>query len=98
LIFVKSQQASIIAAQVRKDTVLLNDVLALSFCYTRRPTSKVRTSIPVSVPLVNRLWRMHCGDFLPHEGVNDIAMQLFRFPSIATYEDYRQRIKTDPDC
>ncbi len=37
---VRSQQALSIAERERKHTVLLNNALALSFCYTKRPTSK----------------------------------------------------------
>lgn len=50
------------------------------------------------IPLVNRLGGKHHGYFLPHEGANNIAVALFTFPSLAAYEEYRQKIKTDPDC
>ena len=36
------------------------------------------------------------GYFLPHEGTNNIALALLRFDSLAAYEAYRVRIKTDP--
>jgi len=36
------------------------------------------------------------GYFLPHEGSNDIAWGLISFDSLAAYETYRQRLKTDP--
>ena len=35
------------------------------------------------------------GYFMPHEGTNNIALALLRFPSLAAYEAYRARIKTD---
>jgi hypothetical protein len=35
------------------------------------------------------------GYFLPHEGTNNIAFALIGFPSLAAYEAYRARIKTD---
>jgi hypothetical protein len=35
------------------------------------------------------------GYFLPHEGTNNIAHALIAFDSIAAYEAYRARIKTD---
>ncbi len=50
------------------------------------------------IPLVNRFGGNHHGYFLPHEGANNIAIALFSFPSLAEYEQYREKIKTDPDC
>ncbi len=35
--------------------------------------------------------------FLPHEGTNDIAWGLIAFESLAAYETYRARLKTDPE-
>jgi hypothetical protein len=35
------------------------------------------------------------GYFLPHEGSNDIAWGLIGFDSLAAYEAYRARLKTD---
>ncbi len=37
------------------------------------------------------------GYFLPHEGTNDIAWGLIAFDSLAAYETYRARLKTDPE-
>ncbi|WP_068829284.1 NIPSNAP family protein [Pseudomonas sp. BMS12] len=37
------------------------------------------------------------GYFLPHEGSNDIAWGLIAFPSLAAYETYRARLKTDAE-
>jgi len=37
------------------------------------------------------------GYFLPHEGSNDVGWGLVAFDSLADYEAYRARIKTDPD-
>ncbi|MDG9924652.1 MULTISPECIES: NIPSNAP family protein [unclassified Pseudomonas] len=37
------------------------------------------------------------GYFLPHEGSNDIAWGLIAFPSLAAYEAYRTRLKSDPE-
>jgi hypothetical protein len=44
----------------------------------------------------------HCGGhllgyFLPHEGSNDIAWGLIAFPSLAAYEAYRARLKSDAE-
>ena len=36
------------------------------------------------------------GYFLPHEGTNNIAWGLIAFDSLAAYEAYRARLKTDP--
>ena len=35
------------------------------------------------------------GYFLPHEGSNDVAWGLIQFESLAAYESYRVRLKTD---
>jgi NIPSNAP protein len=37
------------------------------------------------------------GYFLPHEGSNDIGWGLIGFDSLASYEAYRARLKTDPE-
>ena len=38
------------------------------------------------------------GYFLPHEGTNDVAWGLIAFDSLATYEAYRTRLKSNPDA
>lgn len=38
------------------------------------------------------------GYFLPREGTNDIAWGLISFPSLAAYEVYRERLRTDPEA
>lgn len=37
------------------------------------------------------------GYFLPHEGTNDEAWGLIAFDSLAAYEQYRARLKADPE-
>ena len=37
------------------------------------------------------------GYFLPHEGTNNIAWGLISFESLASYEAYRARLKSDPE-
>jgi NIPSNAP len=37
------------------------------------------------------------GYFLPYEGTNDIAWGLIAFDSLASYEAYRTRLKSDPE-
>ena len=36
------------------------------------------------------------GYFLPHEGTNDVAWGLIAFDSLAAYEAYRTRLRSDP--
>lgn len=36
------------------------------------------------------------GYWLPHEGTNDVAHGLISFESLAAYEAYRARLKSDP--
>lgn len=38
------------------------------------------------------------GYFLPHEGTNSVAWGLIGFDSLASYEAYRARLKTDPEA
>jgi len=38
------------------------------------------------------------GYFLPHEGTNDIAWGLIGFDSLASYEAYRARLRSDPEA
>jgi hypothetical protein len=47
--------------------------------------------------LVERHGGIHHGYFLPSEGASDIAYALFSFPSLAEYEQYRQRFGVDPE-
>ena len=49
------------------------------------------------IPIVKRLGGTHHGYFLPHEGANNIAIALFSFPTLAAYEDYRNKVATDPE-
>lgn len=37
------------------------------------------------------------GYFVPHEGTNDIGWGLIAFDSLASYERYKARIKSDPE-
>lgn len=50
------------------------------------------------IALVNRLGGQHHGYFMPSEGASNIAFALFSFPSLADYENYRNRMQTDPEC
>ncbi|HLY06485.1 MAG TPA: NIPSNAP family protein [Rhizomicrobium sp.] len=35
------------------------------------------------------------GYFMPHEGTNDVAWAMIGFASLAAYEEYRARLRTD---
>ena len=37
------------------------------------------------------------GYFLPHEGTNDVAFGVIAFDTLAAYEAYRAKLKSDPD-
>jgi hypothetical protein len=50
------------------------------------------------IPLVNKFGGIHLGYFLPSEGVNNKALALFNFSSLATYEKYRQQSFKDENC
>ena len=49
------------------------------------------------IPIVNRMGGTHHGYFLPHEGASNVAYALFSFPSLAEYEDYRNRMGRQPE-
>ena len=38
------------------------------------------------------------GYFLPHEGTNNVAWALVAFDSLAEYETYRTRLRSDPEA
>jgi hypothetical protein len=38
------------------------------------------------------------GYFLPHEGTNNVAWGLIAFDSLAAYETYRARLKSEPEA
>jgi NIPSNAP protein len=38
------------------------------------------------------------GYFLPYEGTNDVAWGVIAFDSLAAYEAYRARLKSDPEA
>ena len=37
------------------------------------------------------------GYWMPHEGTNNIAFALVSFESLAAYENYRERLRADPE-
>ncbi|MGO2449545.1 NIPSNAP family protein [Pseudomonas taetrolens] len=50
------------------------------------------------IPLVEKFGGQHHGYFLPSEGANNIALAIFSFPSLATYEHYREQSRADAEC
>jgi hypothetical protein len=50
------------------------------------------------IPLVEKFGGQHHGYFLPSEGVSNVALAMFTFPSLAAYEDYRTKSVDDPEC
>ena len=48
--------------------------------------------------IIPRLGGHLVGYFLPHEGTNDVAWGLIAFGSLASYEAYRGRLKSDPEA
>jgi hypothetical protein len=50
------------------------------------------------IPLVNQFGGQHLGYFLPSEGVSNVALALFNFPSLAKYESYRLESFKDKEC
>jgi uncharacterized protein (DUF1330 family) len=50
------------------------------------------------IPLVEKFGGKHGGYLLPSEGASNVALAIFTFPSLAEYEQYRQRAAVDPDC
>ncbi len=50
------------------------------------------------IPLVEKFGSTHHGYFLPHEGASNVALALFSFASLATYEDYRIKAAEDVEC
>lgn len=48
--------------------------------------------------IIPRLGGRLLGYFVPYEGTNDIAWGLVAFDSLACYEEYRTRLKCDPEA
>ncbi len=48
--------------------------------------------------IIPRCGRHLIGYFLPYEGTSDVAWGLIAFDSIALYETYRARLRTDPEA
>jgi hypothetical protein len=48
--------------------------------------------------IIPRCGGLLVGYFLPHEGTNNVAWELIAFDSLASYEAYRARLKSDPEA
>jgi NIPSNAP protein len=55
-------------------------------------------SAPTWIPLVEKFGGKHHGYFMPSEGVSNIALALFTFPSLSAYETYRIQAASDAEC
>ncbi|MEQ9467269.1 MAG: NIPSNAP family protein [Ekhidna sp.] len=68
--------------------------------YTIDPykSAEFETYAKMWIPLVNQFGGTHLGYYLPHEGSDNIALALFNFPSLASYEQYRSESMQDPAC
>lgn len=49
------------------------------------------------IPLVKKYGGIHHGYYLPNEGTNYKAYSIFSFPSLAKYEIYRNKVKSDKE-
>lgn len=49
-------------------------------------------------PIIPRCGGHLVGYFMPHEGTNHIGWALIAFDSLASYETYRERLKSDPEA
>ena len=49
-------------------------------------------------PIIERCGGSLVGYYLPKEGADDFALALIDFPSLAEYEQYRERLAADPDA
>jgi hypothetical protein len=48
-------------------------------------------------PIIPRCGGDLVGYFLPHEGTNNVAWGVIAFASLAAYEAYRSKLKSDPE-
>ena len=78
-------------------------VVILVTCYLRyvldpSKLAEFETYGRMWIALVEKLGGKHHGYFMPSEGASNVALALFTFPSLATYERYRERAASDPEC
>lgn len=73
-------------------------------CYVRyvidakKNQKSLKSTQKMWIPLVEKFGGQHNGYYLPSEGANNIALALFTFPSLAAYEEYREKSLNDEEC
>ena len=72
-------------------------------CYLRyvldpRKLKEFETYGKMWIPLVEKFGGKHHGYFMPGERASNVALALFSFPSLASYETYRIESASDPAC
>ncbi len=70
----------------------------LNYIIDPKKLNEFETYAKLWIPLVNKFGGTHHGYFLPSEGTNNVALALFSFPSLATYEQYRIDSFNDEKC
>jgi len=70
----------------------------LNYIIDPKKINEFETYAKLWIPLVEKFGGTHHGYFLPAEGANNIALALFSFPSLATYEQYREDSFKDDEC
>ncbi len=75
-------------------------MIACSLTYVIDPykVDDFETYAKAWIHMINRMGGTHHGYWFPHEGPNNIAYCHFSFPSLAAYEDYRERMAKDVEC
>ena len=87
----------------REPSVLGRVFVAMVTCYLRYRIEMYKLAefeayARLWIPLVERFGGVHHGYFLPHESQSDLAVALFSFPSLAEYEEYRSKSRSDAEC
>ncbi len=70
----------------------------LNYIIDPKKLNEFETYAKLWIPLVNKFGGTHHGYFLPSEGKNNIALALFSFPNLTTYEQYRIDSFKDTEC
>jgi hypothetical protein len=84
-----------VASSVTKGTAMIVCVIRYQIDPFQRDAFKAYASRWGTI--IPRCGGQLVGYFLPHEGTNDIGWGLIAFDSLAAYERYKGRLKTDPD-
>jgi hypothetical protein len=90
--------------QVFSDQAFREEIFAVSIvCHIRYQIDPFRRAAfeeyaKTWYPIIARAGGDLLGYFMPHEGTNDIAHALIGFVSLAAYEAYRAKLRTDPEA